>query len=54
MHLQGHIAGASVFSLGKASLEQLLQKHLSNVSKGTDNSKALLLMLEEETVLGAL
>lgn len=32
---------ASVLSLGKASLEQLLQKHVSNVSKGTDNSKAL-------------
>lgn len=39
---------------GKASLEQLLEKHVSNLSKGTDNSEALHLKLEEETALGAL
>lgn len=53
MHFQGCSAGASVFSLGKASLEQLTNKHVPNLSKGTDNSEALL-MLEKKTVLGTL
>lgn len=54
MYFQENIAKASVFSLGKASLEQLLDKHISNLSKGTDNSETLHLTLKEEPALGAL